>query len=210
MSEVTWFNQIHREWHALKQHDPALDVEKFYRHVISAYKSGFASLETIATTANALLVSTISGAPYLGRKLLEQVGVDKHPALRVAFALSLFAGTGGKADPELGNRILVDVLKDENAKDALKGLSAAALADSARLGRGADADPELAKAQYEIAFGFGLRQAAHTLGLYWDNCWDTAAAGDKLPNRPQALMWYKRAGIARAAEVEAPATPVTD
>ncbi|OXC77464.1 hypothetical protein BSU04_16815 [Caballeronia sordidicola] len=196
MSEVTWFNQIHREWQALKQHDAALDVEKFYRHVISAYKSGFAPLETIATTANALLVSTISGAPYLGRKLLEQVGVDKHPALRVAFALSLFAGTGGEPDPQLGNRILVDVLKDENAQDTLKGLSAAALGDSARLGRGADADPELAKAQYELAFGFGLRQAAHTLGLYWDNRWSAGAAGDRLPDHALALKWYKRAGTA--------------
>jgi hypothetical protein len=141
MSEATWFNQIHREWRALKQHDAALDVEKFYRHVISAYKSGFAPLETIATTANALLVSTIAGAPYLGRKLLEQVGVVKHPALRVAYAPSLFAGTGGDPDPQLGNRILVDVLKDENAQDTLKRLSAVALADRARFGRGADADP---------------------------------------------------------------------
>ena len=53
MSEATWFNQLHREWRALQHHDTALDIEKFYRHVMSAHKSGFASLEAIATTANA-------------------------------------------------------------------------------------------------------------------------------------------------------------
>jgi len=123
-----------------------LDIEQFYRHVVSAYRSGFAPLESIATTANALLLSTIAGAPYLGRKLLVQVGIDKHPALRVAYALSLFAGTGGDSDPELANRILGDVLKDENVQDKRKGFSAAALGDSARLGRGEAPDVELAKA----------------------------------------------------------------
>jgi hypothetical protein len=108
MVELSWFNQIHREWQALKHHDAALDIDQFYRHVVSAYKSGFAPLESIATTANALLLSTIAGAPYLGRKLLVQVGIDKHPALRVAYALSLYAGTGGDSDPEIANRILVE------------------------------------------------------------------------------------------------------
>jgi len=166
MAELSWFNQIHREWQALKGHDATLDIEQFYRHVVSAYKSGFAPLESIATTANALLLSPISGAPYLGRKLLLQIGIDKHPALRVTYALSLFAGTGGDSDPELANRILVDVLKDDNAQDKLKGLSAAALGDSARLGRGEALDVELAKARYEMAFGFGHREAAQTLALY--------------------------------------------
>jgi hypothetical protein len=44
MAEVSWFNQIDREWAALTRHDPALDIEKFYRHVLSAYKAGFAPL----------------------------------------------------------------------------------------------------------------------------------------------------------------------
>jgi TPR repeat protein len=52
--------------------------------------------------------------------------------------------------------------------DKLKGLSAAALGDSARLGRGEEVDLELAKAHYEIAFELGMRDAAHTLGLYWE------------------------------------------
>jgi uncharacterized protein len=148
MAEVSWFNQIDREWAALTRHDPGLDIEKFYRHVLSAYKSGFAPLESIASTANALL----PGAAYLGRKMLDQVGVDKHPALRVTYALSLLSGTGGEADYALGHRVLRDVLKDEHAPDKLKGLSAAALGDSARLGRGEEADLELAKAQYERLF----------------------------------------------------------
>jgi TPR repeat protein len=192
MSEPSWFNQLHHEWHALQRHDAALDVEKFYRHVMSAYKSGFASFEAIATTANALLLSTIPGAPYLGRKLFERVGVNKHPSLRVAYALSLFAGTGGDTDPTTGNIILADVLKDGNAQDALKGLAAAALGDSARLGRGGDTDLEQAKAYYEIAFKYGNLDAARTLGLYWDNCWNAAAAGDSLPDRTRAASWYKR------------------
>jgi len=194
MAELSWFNQIHREWQALKVHDAALDIEQFYRHVVSAYKSGFAPLESIATTANALLLSSISGAPYLGRKLLMQIGIDKHPALRVTYALSLFAGTGGDSDPELANRILVDVLKDENAQDKLKGLSAAALGDSARLGRGEALDVELAKARYETAFGFGHREAAQTLALYWENRWGCTASGDSVPNRTIAQKWYKRCG----------------
>jgi hypothetical protein len=78
MAEISWFNQIDREWAALTRHDPGLDIAKFYRHVLSAYKSGFAPLESIASTANALLVSALPGAAYLGRKMLDQVGVDKH------------------------------------------------------------------------------------------------------------------------------------
>jgi uncharacterized protein len=196
MAEVSWFNQIDREWAALTRHDPGLDIEKFYRHVLSAYKSGFAPLESIASTANALLLSALPGAAYLGRKMLDQVGVDKHPALRVAYALSLLGGTGGEADYVLGSRVLRDVLKDEHAPDKLKGLCAAALGDSARLGRGEDVDLELAKAQYEIAFELGMRDAAHTLGLYWENCWDGAVSGDVLPDRSRALHWYKRGGVA--------------
>ena len=57
-------------------------------------------------------------------------------------------------------------------------------------------DLELAKAQYEIAFELGMRDATHTLGLYWENCWSGAAPGDVLPDRPRALQWYKRGGAA--------------
>ena len=196
MAEVSWFNQIDREWAALRRHDPALDIEKFYRHVLSAYKAGFAPFESIASTANALLVSALPGAAYLGRKTLDQVGVDKHPTLRVAYALSLLSGTGGEADYALGHRVLTDVLKDEHAPDKLKGLAAAALGDSARLGRGEEVDLELAKARYEIAFEFGIRDAAHTLGLYWEHRWSGAAPGDVLPDLTRAVQWYKRGGAA--------------
>jgi uncharacterized protein len=92
--------------------------------------------------------------------------------------------------------VLRDVLKDEHAPDKLKGLSVAALGDSARLGRGEEVDLELAKAQYEVAFELGIRDAAHTLGLYWENCWRGAAPGDVLPDRLRAMQWYKRGGAA--------------
>jgi hypothetical protein len=72
--------------------------------------------------------------------------------------------------------------------------SAAALGDSARLGRGEAVDLELAKAQYETAFEFGMRDAAHTLGLYWEDAWGGAAPGDALPNHARAMHWYKRGG----------------
>jgi hypothetical protein len=185
----------------LTKGDPALDVELFYRHVLSAFKSGFAPPESIASTANALLVSALPGAPFLGRKMLEQVGVDKHPALRLAYALSLLSGTGGAVDYVLGHGLLDAVLKDENASDNLKALATAARADSARLGRGAPADFEMAKAQYELAFELGLRDAAHTLGLYWEEKWGGAAPGDIVPDQARAIQWYTRgrAGSAKCA-----------
>jgi hypothetical protein len=72
--DSSWFSQIELEWAQLRQGDPSLDVERFFRHVVSATKVGFLSLESIAAIANGLLTSTLSGAPYLGQRLLEQVG----------------------------------------------------------------------------------------------------------------------------------------
>jgi hypothetical protein len=76
------------------------------------------------------------------------------------YAISLLSSMGGAADYNVGHRLLTDVLKDEHAPDNLKGLSAAALGDRPHLGRGEDVNIELAKAQYEIAFEFGMRDAA--------------------------------------------------
>src|SRR5260370_27702804 len=87
--DSSWFSQIEHEWAQLRQGDPSLDVEKFFRHVVSATKVGFLSLESIAAIANGLLTSPLSGAPYLGRRLLERAGPDRHPSLRHAPALSL-------------------------------------------------------------------------------------------------------------------------
>ena len=87
-ADVGWFSQIEHEWTQLRQDDPSLDVERFFRHVVSANKVGFLSLESIAAIANGLLTSPLSGAPYLGRRLIERVGPDRHPSLRVALALS--------------------------------------------------------------------------------------------------------------------------
>jgi len=210
-TDSSWVGQLDREWSMLAHGDPALDVERFYRHVMSAFKSGFAPPESIASTANALLVSTLPGAPFLGRKMLEQVGVDKHSSLRLAYGLSLLSGTGGAVDFVLGHALLDAVLKDDSASDNLKALATASRADSARLGRGGAVDYEMAKAQYELAFELGLRDAAHTLGLYWEENWGGAAPGDILPDRARAIQWYTRGrtGSAKCAArlAELRATP---
>lgn len=55
-------------------------------------------------------------------------------------AISLVTPTGGGPDLERGNAILRDVMKDETAEGRLRGMAAAALADSARPGRGMRVD----------------------------------------------------------------------
>jgi hypothetical protein len=192
--DSSWLGQIEREWAQLRLCDPALDIEKFFRHVVSANKTGFLSLESIAAIANGLLTSPLPGAPYLGRRLIERVGPDRHPSLRVALALSLITETGGPANYEVGHVILGDVLKDDAASEPLRGLAAAALGDSARLGRGMDADLEMAKGMYGTALELGHRAAAYNLGLYWEGHWDTSAPGDVVPDRAKAAQAYKRGG----------------
>ena len=192
--DSSWLGQIEREWAQLRQCDPSLDVDKFFRHVVSANKVGFLSFESIAAIANGLLTSPLSGAPYLGRRLIERVGPHRHPSLRVALALSLVTKTGGPADYETGHVILGDVLKDDTASEPLRGLAAAALGDSARLGRGMDADLEMAKDMYDTAIELGHRAAAYNLGLYWEGRWDSCAPGDVVPDSTKAAHAYKRGG----------------
>ncbi|MFL9965132.1 sel1 repeat family protein [Paraburkholderia sediminicola] len=192
--DSSWLGQIEREWAQLRQNDPALDMEKFFRHIVSANKVGFLSLESLAAIANGLLTSPLSGAPCLGRRLIERVGPHRHPSLRVALALSLVTETGGPADYETGHVILGDVLKDDTASEPLRGLAAAALADSARLGRGMDADLEMAKDMYATALELGHRAAAYNLGLYWEGHWERRAPGDVVPDRAKAAQAYKRGG----------------
>ncbi|MGF6876965.1 sel1 repeat family protein [Paraburkholderia sp. MM5477-R1] len=192
--DSSWFSQIELEWAQLRQGDPSLDVERFFRHVVSANKVGFLSLESVAAIANGLLTSPLSGAPLLGRRLLERVGPDRHPSLRVALALSLVTETGGPANYESGHVILGDVLKDDLASEPLRGMAAAALADSARLGRGMDADLEMAKDMYATALELGHRSAAYNLGLYWEGRWGTSAPGDVVPDSTKAAQAYKRGG----------------
>jgi hypothetical protein len=192
--DSSWLGQIEREWAQLRQCDPLLDVEKFFRHIVSASKVGFLSPESIAAIANGLLTSPLSGASYLGRRLLKLVGPDRHPSLRVALALSLVTGTGGPADYESGHVILGDVLKDDTASDPLRGMAAAAMADSARLGRGMDVDVETAKDMYATALELGHRSAAYNLGLYWEGHWGRSAPGDTVPDSTKAAQAYKRGG----------------
>jgi hypothetical protein len=94
MQMESWVGTIEREWHQLRRADPTLDVEKFSSHVLAANKTGFLSPESLAAIANALLTSTLSRAPHLGRLLLERIGANRHPAWRLAMAISLVTPTG--------------------------------------------------------------------------------------------------------------------
>jgi len=193
MQMESWVGTIEREWQQLRCADPALDVEKFFRHVLAANKTGFLSPESVAAIANALLTSTLGGAPHLGRRLLERVGANRHPAWRVAMAISLVTPTGGEADFETANAILDDVMKDENAEGRLRGMAAAALADSARLGRGIPADVNRARSLYERAIELGHKASAHNLGLFWEGVWG-ADGTCFVPDRAKAMQIYKRGG----------------
>jgi uncharacterized protein len=192
MKMESWVGTIEREWHQLRRADPTLDVEKFSRHVIAANKTGFLSPESLAAIANALLTSTLDGA-YLGRWLLERIGANRHPAWRVAMAIALVTPTGGEADFETGNAILEDVMKDETAEDRLRGMAAAALADSARLGRGMQVDVSRARSLYEQAVELGHRVSAYNLGLFWEGVWG-AEEKSLMPNRTKAMQSYRRGG----------------
>ncbi|KWU23402.1 hypothetical protein AS149_37065 [Burkholderia cenocepacia] len=193
-TDAGWFGQVEQEWSRLRRQDSSLDLEKFFRHVLSAHKVGFLTPESLAVIANAFLISPLNGAPYLGRRLLERVNINRHPALRMALAISLVTGTGGEADFDTGHAILVDVSKDESAGDAVRAVAIAAIADSARTGRGMDADLTLAKKLYSEALELGWREAAFNLGLYYEGRWGDSVDGDILPDRAKAIQVYKRGG----------------
>ncbi|CAN7781389.1 sel1 repeat family protein [Paraburkholderia hospita] len=194
MQMESWVGTIEREWHQLRRADPTLDVEKFSRHVIAANKTGFLSPESLAAIANALLTSTLSHAPHLGRWLLDRIGANRHPAWRMAMAISPVTPTGGGvADFERGNAILEDVMKDETAEDRLRGMAAAALAESARLGRGMQVDVYRARSLYEQAIELGHKAAAHNLGLFWEGVWGKAD-DSCIPDRTKAMQSYRRGG----------------
>jgi TPR repeat protein len=191
--QQSWVGTIEREWQQLRRADSALDVEKFTRHVLAANKTGFLSPESLAAIANALLTSTLNDAPCLGRRLLERIGVNRHPAWRVAMAISLVTPTGGEADLERGNAILEDVMNDETAEGRLRGMAAAALADSARLGRGIQPDVSRARSLYEQAIDLGHKASAHNLGLFWEGVWG-AEDNNVIPDRAKAMQSYRRGG----------------
>ncbi|MGF6508385.1 sel1 repeat family protein [Paraburkholderia sp. 32] len=193
MQMQSWVGTIEREWHQLRLADPTLDVEKFSRHVIAANKTGFLSPESLAAIANALLTSTLSRAPHLGRWLLECIGANRHPAWRMAMAISLVTPTGGEADLERGNAIFEDVMKDETADGHLRGMAAAALADSARLGRGMPVDTSRALTLYEQAITLGHKASGYNLGLYWEGAWG-AEEKSVTQDRTKAIQSYRRGG----------------
>lgn len=191
-TDANWLTQIEQDWTLLARNDQRLDVGRFYRHILTAYKAGFVPLESIATTANALLISSIAGAPDLGQRLLGRVGIDRHPALRVVHALALLDGRGVTPDVEEALVVMRDVLSDHELPELLRGLVFAVLGDSSRLGREGTPDAGEAIPSYERAFGLGVKQIAWNMGLYWEGLWGIARGEDLLPDTAQALMWYRR------------------
>jgi hypothetical protein len=173
---------------------PSLNPEKFFRHVLSANKAGFLSAESLAAVANGLLTSPLHGAPLLGRRLLERVGINRHPTLRLALAVSLVTPTGGDAECETGNAILEDVMKDDSAEGRLRGLAAAALADSARFGRGMPVDVNKAVTLHDRAIELGHKAAARNLGLYWEGVWGADPPNEGFPDNARAIQTYGRGG----------------
>ncbi|MFT4063635.1 sel1 repeat family protein [Paraburkholderia sp.] len=191
-TDTNWLTQIEHDWILLARNDQRLNVGRFYRHILTAYKAGFVPLESVATTANALLISTISGAADLGQRLLGQVGVDRHPALRIVHALALLDGKGVAPDIAEAHVVMRDVLCDSELPEQLRGLVFVVLGDSSRLGREGAPDASEALRNYERAFRLGIKQVAWNMGLYWEGRWGMARGEDLLPDTAQALMWYRR------------------
>jgi TPR repeat protein len=84
-------------------------------------------------------------------------------------------------------------MKDDSAEGRLRGLAAAALADSARLGRGMRVDVKKAVALYDRAIELGHEAAAHNLGLYWEGT-GAGSSNEVLPDNARAIQTYKRGG----------------
>jgi len=60
-------------------------------------------------------------------------------------------------------------VKDDSAEGRLRELAPAALAESARLGRGMPGDMKKSVTLYDRAIGFSHRAAAHNIGLNWED-----------------------------------------
>jgi TPR repeat protein len=72
-------------------------------------------------------------------------------------------------------------------------MAAAALADSARLGRGMQVDVSRARSLYEQAIELGHKASAHNLGLFWEGVWG-AEDRSVAPDRTKAMQSYRRGG----------------
>lgn len=81
-------------------------------------------------------------------------------------------------------------MKDNTADGRLRGIAAAALADSARIGRGVDADADLHRTLYERAVDLGHKASARNLGLYWKRGWGASSTGATF-NRQKAIQMYR-------------------
>lgn len=85
-------------------------------------------------------------------------------------------------------------MKDDSAEGRLRGLAAAALADSARPGRGMPVDVGRAVSLYDRAVELGHKAAAYNLGLYWEGAWGSDASSEVLPDNARAIQMYRRGG----------------
>jgi TPR repeat protein len=86
------------------------------------------------------------------------------------------------------------VVKDDSAEGPLRGLAAAALGDSARLGRGMPVNVKKAVTLYDRAIELGHKAAARNLGLYWEGVWGADTPDERLPDNARAIQMYKRGG----------------
>lgn len=195
MSE-SWIEQLQTGWNLLKEESPQLDVERFFRHALTAFRSRAMDAQALAVIATRMLASGLKGAPYLGRKMLEQAGTAANPPIGVAYALALLTEKGGPADLQLAHQEFERIAYQEDASRDLRGFSFAALGDSYRTGRGLPVDISAAKKLYEKSEELGCAAAAYSLGLYWEGRLGEAAPEDTLPNLTEAARHY-RAGASR-------------
>lgn len=187
----SWIEQLEKGWGLLRMNSADLEVERFYRSALTAFRSKAVDAPGLAVIANRMLESPLEGAPYLGRKMLEQAGTRAFPVIGFVYALSLLHGRGGPSNFQLAHQELEHLTYNEDTPRDIKGLSFSALADSYRTGRGVDADTKRAKTLYQQAAELGYVGAARNLGLYYENLWEESVSDESLPNLNEAARYYR-------------------
>jgi hypothetical protein len=77
----SWIEQLEKGWGLLRENNNELEVERFYRSALTAFRSKAVDAPGLAVIANRMLESPLEGAPYLGRKMLEQAGTRAFPVI---------------------------------------------------------------------------------------------------------------------------------
>jgi hypothetical protein len=190
----SWDQVIAKEWRMLREASAEVSVEKFFRHAVTAYQVRMLNTQDVARIAVEMFGSPLEGAPYLGRKLLEKVGPRSHPPVGAAYALALLHGYGGPADIASANTLLDYLCSIDDVTKDTRGLALAMLADSYRLARGYDANPQKALKLYEQALENGFA-AYLNLGLYWEGKWTAHDPAHKVPDKQKAIGYYRRGSV---------------